>query len=46
MSASAAMPVQPTLGERSILALDGRIQRISELWEDGSTVLVFLRHFG
>ena len=40
------MNVAHTLAPVQASDLDGSPVRLGTLWEDGTTVLVFLRHFG
>ena len=38
--------VSPDLGDVVVLDVEGREQRLGELWRERPAVLVFVRHFG
>jgi hypothetical protein len=40
------MKVDADAAKATVLDLDGKAHELRELWKDGTTVLVWLRHFG
>jgi hypothetical protein len=40
------MKVDKAAAEATVLDLEGGVHELRELWQDGTKVLVWLRHFG